>query len=122
MGLCCTPVWRDSLKYLDALKNYKDVSINTLVCIVNKAFEQGEYDLGWIVVQNIFNQHGIVPLEVFTDWFNVCEKNSNCSFLRVLEFLRDNEFIVRDDLAELIRKNLIQFGSKITTTIICYNK
>lgn len=122
MGLCCTPAWRDSLEYLKALKNDKDVTINTLVCIVIKAFEEGEIDLGWIVVQNIFNRYGTVPIEVFAAWFNLCDKNSNFSYLRVLEFLRDNEFIIRGDLADLIGEKLIKFGCKISTTQIHHNK
>lgn len=118
MGLCCTPVWRDSLKYMKALKNDNGCTINTLVCIVHRAFEEGEIDLGWTLIQMIFNQSGTVPLEVFVAWFNLCEQNINYSYLKVLEFLKDNEFIVREDLAELIKKKLKQFGCKVSNTTI----
>lgn len=122
MGLCCTPVWRDSLKYLKALKNDIKATNNTLVCIVIKAFEEGEFDLGWTLIQDIFNQSGTAPLEVFAAWFYTCEKNIECSYLKVLEFLRDNEFIVREDLAELIREKLKQFGCKVSNTMINHHK
>lgn len=118
MGLCCTPNWRDSLKCLKVLKNGNKVTISTLVCIVIKAFEEGDFDLGWILTQDIFNQSGTVPLEVFAAWFYACEQNINFSYLKVLEFIRDNEFIVREDLAELIREKLKKFGCKVSNSMI----
>lgn len=121
MGLCCTPLWRDSLEYLKSLKHAK-LTFNTLVCIVLRAFEEAEIDLGWTLTQTIYNQHGILPLDIFAAWFNLCEKNTNCSYKKVLEFLRDNEYIIREDLAELICEKLKQFGCQITTTMIYYNK
>lgn len=121
MGLCCTPLWRDSLECIKALK-YEKLTNNTLVCIILRAFEDEEIDLGWNLIQTLFDVHGVLPLEVFVAWFNLCEKNINCNYKKVLEFLRDNEYIVREDLAELISEKLRQFGCQIKTTIIIRNK
>jgi len=122
MGICCTPLWRESLEYLKAFKNGNDITINTLVCIIIKAFDEAEIDLGWTLTQDVFNRHEVLPLEIFEAWFHLCEKNVNFSHLKVLEFLRDSQCIVRIDLAELIRKKFKQFGSQITTTMIYHNK
>ncbi|XP_026804869.1 mitochondrial ribonuclease P catalytic subunit [Rhopalosiphum maidis] len=121
MGICCTPLWRDSLEFIKASKIEDDISVNTLVCIILRAFEEAEIDLGWNLVHNIFNRHRILPLEIVTAWFNLCEKNVNCSHRKILEFLRDNEYIIREDLAELIRNKLKQLGIKTTTTMIYHN-
>lgn len=122
MGICCTPLWRESMEYLKALKNRNDVTINTLVCIITKAFDEAEIDLGWTLTHDIFNRHETLPIAIFAAWFNLCEKNINFSHLKVLEFLRDSECIVRIDLAELIRDKFKQFGSQIATTVINHNK
>jgi len=121
MGFCCTPLWRESVQYLKALKNRSDITMNTLVCIITKAFDEAEIDLGWTLTQDIFNRHETLPIAIFAAWFNLCEKNNNFSHLKVLEFLRDNECIVRIDLAELIQEKFKQFGSQITTTVINHN-
>lgn len=121
MGICCTPLWRDSLKFIKASKIEDDITVNTLVCIILRAFEEAEIDLGWTLVQNMFNRHRILPLEIVAAWFNLCKKNANYSHRRVLEFLRDNEYIIREDLAELIRNNLKQSGIKTTTSMIYHN-
>ncbi|KAL4122450.1 hypothetical protein QTP88_014779 [Uroleucon formosanum] len=121
MGICCTTLWRDSLKFIKESKIEGDVTLNTFVSVILRAFEEGEIDLGWTTVQNMFNLHRIIPLEIIAAWFNLCEKNINCSHRRVLEFLRDNEYIIRDNLAELIRSKLKQSGIKTTTTMIYHN-
>jgi len=122
MGICCTPLWRDSLKFIKESKIEGDITINTFVSVILRAFEEEEINLGWTTVQNMFNLHRIIPLEIVAAWFNLCEKNVNCSHRRVLEFLRDNEYIIRDNLAELIRNRLKQSGIKTTTTMIYYNR
>lgn len=121
MGICCTPLWRDSLEFIKASK-IEDITVNTLTCIILRAFEEAEMDLGWNLVHNLFNRHRILPLEIVAAWFNLCEKNVNCSYLRVLEFLKDNEYIIREDLAELIRNKIKQSGIKTTTTMIYHHK
>ncbi|XP_001949258.2 mitochondrial ribonuclease P catalytic subunit [Acyrthosiphon pisum] len=121
MGICCTPLWRDSLKFIKESKVEDNISLNTFVSVILRAFEEEEIDLGWTTVQNMFNLHRIIPLEIVAAWFNVCEKNVNCSHRRVLEFLRDNEYIIRENLAELIRSKLNQSGIKTTTTMIYHN-
>jgi len=122
MGICCTPLWRDSLKFIKASKIEDDITINTSVCIILRAFEEAEIDLGWNTLQNMFDLHKFIPLETVEAWFNLCEKNSNCNHYRVLEFLRDNEYIIREDLAELIRNKLKQSDIETTTTMIYHNK
>lgn len=122
MGICCTPLWRDSLEYIKAIKNENDITVNALVCIILRAFEEEEIDLGWTLLQNMFNQYGILPLEIVVAWFNLCEKNVNYSQYRVLEFLRDNEYIIREELAELIHNKFNEVGTKATTTMINYYK
>lgn len=118
MGLCCTPLWRSSLEHLKALKNEEDVTINAYICIILRAFEEEEIDIGWSLIQTIYNRHKVLPLVVFAAWFNLCENNKNHSYLKVLEFLRSNECTVRANLAELICEKYKQFGSKIVNTII----
>lgn len=122
MGICCTTLWRDSVKFIKESKIEGDITLNTFVSVILRAFEEGEIDLGWTTVQNMFNLHRIIPLEIVAAWFNLCEKNVNCSHRRVLEFLRDNEYIIRDNLAELIRSKLKQSGIKTTTTMIYHNR
>lgn len=122
MGLCCTPLWRDSLNYLKTLPNENDISLNTLVCIILKAFEDNEIDLGWTLTQQLFNRHNTLPLAIFTAWFNICETNKNYKYQRTLEFLRDNECVVNANMAELIQEKLKKNGNKITTTIINHNR
>lgn len=122
MGLCCTPAWRDSLEYLKTLKNQNDLTTSTLVCITVRAFKETETDLGWTLMQQIFNKHGSVPLEVIATWFNLCEQDKKFNYQRVLEFLRDNECVITSELAEFIHEKLNQFGSKVTTTIINHKK
>jgi len=122
MGICCTPLWRDSLKFIKESKVEDNITLNTFVSVILRAFEEEEIDLGWTTVQNMFNLHRTIPLEIVAAWFNVCEKNLNCSHRRVLEFLRDNEYIIRDNLAELIRSKLNQSGIKTTSTMIYHNK
>jgi len=122
MGICCTPLWRKSLEYLKVLKNENDVTINTLVCIIIKAFNEAEIDLGWSLTQVIFDRYGLLSKEIFASWFDLCEKNTHFDCWKALEFLRDNECIVKVDLAELIKKKLKQFGNQITTTMIYHNK
>ncbi|XP_025196412.1 mitochondrial ribonuclease P catalytic subunit [Melanaphis sacchari] len=121
MGICCTPLWHDSLEFIKASTIDDEITVNTLLCIILRAFEEAEIDLGWNLVHNIFNRHRILPLEIVEAWFNLCEKNVNCSHRRVLEFLRDNEYVIREDLAELIRNKFKQFGIKTTTTMIYHN-
>lgn len=118
MGLCCTPLWRDSMKYLKTLKDQNSLKTSAYVCVILKAFEEKEIEIGWSLIQTIYNQYEILPIAVFTAWFNHCENNKNLSHLRVLEFLRNNECIVRANLAELIYEKYKQFDSKITTTKI----
>lgn len=120
MGLCCTPAWRDSLEYLKVLEHH--ASIQTYICIILKAFEEKDEELGWTLTYDIFNQHGVLPLEIFQSWFNLCEKNINFNYQRVLEFLRDCEGIIRIDLAELIHEKCKQFGNKVATTMILHSK
>jgi len=122
LGICCTPLWQDSLKFIKESKVEDNVTLNTFVSVILRAFEEGEIDLGWTTVQNMFNLHRIIPLEIVQAWFNLCEKNVNLSHFRVLEFLRDNEYIIREDLAELIRSKLNQSGIKTTTTMIYHKK
>lgn len=122
MGICCTPLWRDSLKFMKESKIEGEITLNTFVSVILRAFEEEEIDLGWTTAQNMFNLHKIIPLEIVAAWFNLCEKNVNCSNRRVLEFLRDNEYIIRENLAELIRSKLNQSGIKTTTTMIYHNK
>lgn len=121
LGLCCTPAWRDSLEHVNAIRNERDVTVNSLVSIALKAFEEEEIDLGWTLTQTIFTRHEILSLEIFSAWFKLCEKYPNYRFLRVLEFLRDNECVIRMDLAELIREKFKQFGSKVCTTRIHFS-
>lgn len=120
MGLCCTSSWRDSLKYLKT--NEKDLTVNSLMCIALKAFEESEVELGWSLTQKLYLLHEVLSTELFDAWFNLCDNNKNYSNLRVLEFLMDNECIVRKDLAEFIRKKFTQLGSKITNTIIHHDR
>lgn len=122
MGLCCTPAWRDSLNYLKTLKDENDITLKTLICIIVKAFNENETDLGWTLTQQIFNKHGSIPLEVVATWFNLCEQNKKFDYRKLLEFLRDNECVIMSDLAELIREKLKQYGNKVTTTIINHKK
>lgn len=121
MGLCCTPLWRDSLEFIKASKIENDITVNTLTCIILRAFKESEMDLGWTLIHNLFNRHRILPLEIVAAWFSLCEKNVNCSYRRVLEFLRDNEYIIREDLAELIRNKIKQSGIKATTTMVYHH-
>lgn len=121
LGLCCTPAWRNSLELVNAIKNKNDVTINSLVSIALRAFEEEEIDLGWTLTQTIFTRHEILSVEIFSAWFNLCEKNSNFRCLKVLEFLRDNECVVRTDIAELICEKLKLFGYEVTTTMIHYS-
>ncbi|VVC27280.1 Hypothetical protein CINCED_3A023283 [Cinara cedri] len=118
MGLCCTPLWRNSLEYLNNFKNEKDIKIRAYSCTIFKAFKEEEIDIGWSLIQTMYNQHEILLTSVFAAWFNLCDINKNYSYQKVLEFLRDNECIVRTHLAELIHEKYKQYGSKITTTII----
>lgn len=122
MGLCCTPMWRDSLEHLKVMKNKSEISMSTLICIILRAFEEEEIDLGWTLIQDIYDQFGVLPNEVFVSWFNLCEKNINYSHLKVLEFLKDNECTVKEDLAELIHDKAKQFGNTSTTTMIHHHK
>lgn len=122
MGLCCTPIWRDSLEYLNVVKNKNEITMNTLICIILRAFEEEEIDLGWTLIQNMYDQFEILSNEVFVAWFNLCEKNINCNHFKVLEFLRDNECTVREELAEIIHDKFTSFGSASTTTMIYHYK
>lgn len=122
MGLCCTPAWRDSLEYIKTFKNETDVTVNSFICIILKAFEEEEIDMGWALTQNLFNIYGILPVEIFTSWFDLYEKNANFKYWKVLEFLKDNECVVKEDLAKLICEKFKQFGSKVTTTTIYHSK
>jgi len=122
MGICCTPLWRDSLKFIKESQIEDEITVNTSVCVILRAFEEAEIDLGWSIVQNMFDHHRIIPLEIVSAWFNLCEKNVNFSHCRVLEFLKNNEYIIREDLAELIRNKLKQTDIKTTTTMIYHNR
>lgn len=122
MGLCCTPAWRDSLEYLKTFENKTDITVNSLISIILKAFEEEDIDLGWTLTQNLFTLYGILPVEIFTSWFNLYEKNDNFKYWKVLKFLKDNECVVKEDLAKLIYAKFKQFGSKVTTTTIYHNK
>lgn len=121
MGICCTPLWRDSLEFIKVSKIKDDITVNTFVCVILRAFEEEEVDLGWTLFQNMFDRHRIIPLEIVVAWFNLCEKQVNFSHCRVLEFLKNNEYIIKEDLAELIRNKLNQSGIKTTTTMIYHN-
>lgn len=118
MGLCRTPLWRNSLEYLNNFENEKDIKKRAYICTIFKAFKEEEIDIGWSLIQTMYNQHKILSTAVFAAWFNLCDSNKNYSYQRVLEFLRDNECIVRTHLAELIREKYKQYGSKTTTTVI----
>lgn len=122
MGLCCTPLWRDSLNYLKTLPNENDITSNTLIYIIIRAFEDAEVDLGWTLTQQLFNRHNILPLVIFATWFNLCETNKNYTYLRALEFLRDNECVLNEDMAKLIQKKLQKIDNKITTTTIYHKR
>jgi len=106
---------------VNAIRNGSDVTVNSLVSIALRAFEEEEIDLGWTLTQTIFTRHEILSLEIFSAWFKLCEKNSNYRFLKVLEFLRDNECVIRTDLAELIQEKFKQFGSEVNTARIHFS-
>lgn len=120
MGLCCTSSWRECLEYFKVLQN-ENTSVISIICIVKKAFEEAEMDLGWTLIQQMYNRYETLPVDVFAAWFDLCQKNTDYRYEKVLEFLRDNECTVGVDLAELIRKKVKQFGSKANTTIINHN-
>lgn len=118
MGLCCTPSWRECLEYSKVLNNERALTVNTNICIIVKAFEEAEIDLGWTLIKQMYNQNEVLPVEVFSAWFDLCEKNTDYKYQKVLEFLSDHECTIKVDLAELIREKVKQFGSEINTTVI----
>lgn len=122
MGICCTPLWHNSLEYMNILKNEYAISSNTYLSIILKAFNEGEADLGWTLTQTIFEKYGVLPLEIFVTWFNLSQKNYSFNFEKVLEFLRDNECIIKEDLANVIRENLNKNGIKTSNSIINHYK
>lgn len=122
MGLCCTPLWRDSLEYMKFIKNENEITINTRISVIVKAFEEKEMDLGWNLTQSIFNNFETLPIDVLISWFDLCDKNKLSDYVRVLEFLSTSEYVIQEDLADLIRENFQKIGSKITNTIITHYK
>lgn len=121
MGLCCTPLWRDSINYLKALPHENDkITSNTFICIILRAFEDAEIDLGWTMTQQLYNLHNLLPLVIFASWFNLCETNLNYKYQRALTFLKDNECIVNENMAKLIQEKFKLAGNQVTDTIISY--
>lgn len=113
MGLCCTSSWHKCLDYLKSFKNDKEVTSNTYNALIQKAFEEGEIDLGWNLIYQSYNPNIENPIEVFQSWFDLCKQNKNVEYQRILDFLKDKEYAVREDLAMLLKDNLILLGCTV---------
>ncbi|XP_050539875.1 mitochondrial ribonuclease P catalytic subunit [Daktulosphaira vitifoliae] len=120
IGLCCTSSWHKCFDYLKSFNNNKDITGNTYSVLIQKAFEEGEIDLGWNLINQSYNPNIEHSTEVFQSWFNLCKQNLNIEYWKILDFLKETEYVIREDLANLLKNNLKSLGCTVNDTKIIH--
>lgn len=122
-GICRTPQWKKSIDYLSSSVHVKQ---NMSLYIADRAFAEGDFDLGFELMEKV-GQLPEIPRDFWNSYWLSCKRNAtNCfeNIERMLSFIGLHDLYLPESTIGQLLKTFGAFGlsgykTKITSDGVC---
>lgn len=111
-GLCCTDQWKRSLSILNETNHPVRSAKNA---VVEKAFREGELDLGFQLLDDGFTDGFVIAPKVCAAYWTFCRQNGEQSHVenveRMLRYVESKNAILTKNCTQQLHDMINEFGS-----------
>lgn len=111
MGLSVTKHWRDYTKYFDIIKQTCTPSPSVYSAVVEAAFLNSDFDLGWKLMDELVLNDKKPNYNVYNTWLQITNKN-NDHLEKLFKFLSNYDVNISNSLAVKVKETFESIGKR----------